>query len=239
METKITVLGSGSSGNAYLLDDGKSQLLIEVGLPFNRLQKALNYKLTAVAGALVSHEHGDHAQGAKKLARAGINIYMSEGTKEALDPKEYRFRTFEKEGDRYMPRTIGTFIVTPFKVIHDCQEPIGFLITSLEAQERILFVTDTEYSPYTFKNIDVFMVEINYTSEVMDRNLQADSDLLHRRNRTVASHMSLDTAIEFLKKSNAGDAKAIYVLHLSDLNSDEAAIKTALEREFDVPVVIC
>lgn len=239
METKITVLGSGSSGNAYLLDDGKSQLLIEVGLPFKKLQKALNFRITTLSGALVSHEHGDHSQGAKKLARAGVNVYMTQGTKEALDPREYRFRAFNKEGDRYLPRTIGSFIVSPFKVIHDVNEPVGFQITSLETMERILFMTDTEYSPYSFKKIDIFMVEINYLSNMIDDNLNNNTELLYRRNRTVTNHMSLETAVEFLKKSNAYDAKAIYVMHLSDDNSDEDVIKKTLENEFQINVIIC
>lgn len=239
MKTKITVLGSGSSGNAYLLDDGISQLLLEVGLPFNRLQKALKYSITKLTGALVSHEHGDHAQGAKKLARAGVNVYMSQGTKNALDPKEYRYRPFEKEGDRYLPRTIGTFIVSPFKVIHDCAEPLGFQIYSIEAHERIVFLTDTEYSPYTFKDVDIFMVEINYLSNILNDNMYKDTKLIYRRNRTIENHMSLTTAIEFLKKSNAHEAKAIYAMHLSDSNSDERHIAKALKDEFKVAIYTC
>ncbi|HFL1025859.1 MBL fold metallo-hydrolase [Listeria monocytogenes] len=59
-------IASGSKGNAYVISSGRSQLLIECGINFDKIRKALNFDLSAVEGCLISHEHGDHVAGVKK-----------------------------------------------------------------------------------------------------------------------------------------------------------------------------
>ena len=58
MELKI--LGSSSKGNCYLLDNGNDCLMIECGIPFKDVQKAVNFGISRIAGVIISHEHGDH-----------------------------------------------------------------------------------------------------------------------------------------------------------------------------------
>ena len=66
----IKILASGSSGNAYYVD-GEMPLLLEAGIPFRAIQQKLNFKISQLAGCLVSHEHMDHIRAAKDLLRAG------------------------------------------------------------------------------------------------------------------------------------------------------------------------
>jgi phosphoribosyl 1,2-cyclic phosphodiesterase len=54
---QIKPLASGSGGNCYKIDDGKSSLLIEAGLPIKKIKQGLNYKLSEIEGCLISHEH--------------------------------------------------------------------------------------------------------------------------------------------------------------------------------------
>lgn len=54
----MKTIGSGSSGNCYLLDDGKHILIIEAGIPFSDVKEAIDYQTSRIVGVLSSHEHG-------------------------------------------------------------------------------------------------------------------------------------------------------------------------------------
>lgn len=56
-EMKLKVLGSSSKGNCYLLESDKEVLIIELGISFKEIKKALNFDISKVVGALVTHEH--------------------------------------------------------------------------------------------------------------------------------------------------------------------------------------
>ena len=82
MELKI--LGSSSKGNCYLLDNGKEALMIECGIAFKNVQKAVDFDITRIKACIISHEHGDHAKHVKRCLDAMIPCYMSDGTRNAL-----------------------------------------------------------------------------------------------------------------------------------------------------------
>ena len=85
----FTSLASSSRGNAYVVSDGETTLLLECGLSFKELQKRLGYGVADITACLVSHEHQDHAKAAAQMLKAGVPVYMSEGTaaahKDAMD----------------------------------------------------------------------------------------------------------------------------------------------------------
>lgn len=81
---KIICLGSGSKGNSYAVDDGRSVLLLEAGLSASKITAGYRELLPRVVGCLITHEHMDHARGAAELARRGIPLYLSKGTMENL-----------------------------------------------------------------------------------------------------------------------------------------------------------
>ena len=63
----FTSLASSSRGNAYVVSDGETTLLLECGLSFRELQKRLGYGVADITACLVSHEHQDHAKAAAQL----------------------------------------------------------------------------------------------------------------------------------------------------------------------------
>lgn len=75
----VKCLASGSTGNAYAVDDGESALLLEAGLPAKRILSGFLPLLPRVAGCLITHEHGDHACGAVGLAGAGLTCMQLRG----------------------------------------------------------------------------------------------------------------------------------------------------------------
>ena len=81
-------LASSSSGNAYLVSDGHTHILIECGVSHKKLQQLCGFKLTSLNGVLVSHEHKDHCHCVEKIIASGIPVYLSQGTARALEMPE-------------------------------------------------------------------------------------------------------------------------------------------------------
>lgn len=231
---KIEVIASGSSGNCYKISNEDTTLLIECGIPYKKIQQALNFKTTDIDGVLVSHEHGDHSKACKDLVKAGVNLYMTKGTKEALKLDGHRIKTFG-QWSMYLDLEIGSFKIKPFRTIHDAKEPVGFVIYDSISKEELVFITDSQYSIYNFTP-DYFMLEVNYVTEAINKNDSLHPDL---RARIKENHMSLETAINLLERSDLSNLKKIYAMHLSDNNSDADYIKERLQELTGVAVEIC
>ncbi|MZK62262.1 MBL fold metallo-hydrolase, partial [Clostridium beijerinckii] len=76
----IKVLASGSTGNCYIVQAGDEILLLECGINFKNIKQGLGFDLSKVKGCLVTHEHKDHSKAINEVMKAGIDVYMSEGT---------------------------------------------------------------------------------------------------------------------------------------------------------------
>lgn len=212
---KLHVLGSNSKGNGYILESKSQTLLLECGLPLKDVKEALNFDLSKVVGALVSHSHGDHAKYANDYTRNGIklwsNIVLIDNS--LLQPIE--------AGKQY---TIGEFKVIPFSVKHDVP-CLGFLINHPESG-NILFVTDTHYIPNRFKGLNQILIEANYEERILNENLIDGKIDSTRYQRVLRSHMSLETCIEALKANDLKGVQNIVLIHLSPQNSDAKLFKS-------------
>ena len=218
---KLKVIGSGSKGNAYLLYNEQEALLIECGVNIKEIKKALDFNLSKVAGCLVSHEHGDHAKSIKEVMAAGIDVYATEGTHTACNTLiNHRSKVLRSM------ITVGGFKISAFDIRHDAAEPCGFLINHPECGNT-LFLTDTFYCPYTFKNLHNIIVECNFSEKIIRERL-AEMEFL--KNRIFQSHMSLETCKEFLKANDLSQTNNIVLIHLSDGNSDEAYFKSEITQ---------
>src|SRR5690554_1514233 len=122
----IRVLASGSTGNCYWISDGVTPILIDPGISIKRIREDLGFRLNEVKGCLLSHEHGDHSKAIRDVLRAGVGIWSSAGTFEALGLQGHRIRPV-KDKQSFQ---IGTWIIRAFATQHDCTEPLGFLLHS-------------------------------------------------------------------------------------------------------------
>ena len=77
---ELIVLGSSSDGNCYILQNGVEALILECGVAISEVKKAVDFNISKIAGALVSHEHGDHAKYIDDFLQSRIPVYASEGT---------------------------------------------------------------------------------------------------------------------------------------------------------------
>lgn len=214
MELKI--LGSSSSGNCYILENEKEALLIECGLRMEKIKQGLAFKTSKVVGCIITHEHQDHCKGVKEVAAAGINIYASKGTMNAMAMENSSRANIIKVGAAYQ---LGGFKIMAFDVRHDAAEPVGYLIQH-EETGKVLFLTDSFYSPGRFNGLNNILIEANYSQEIIDRKVAAGSSPEFLRNRIFKSHMSLDTCKGVLKANDLSYVNNIVLIHLSDSNSN-------------------
>lgn len=239
---KIQVLGTGSSGNCYKVEIGTATLLLECGLPYKVIQRKLDFKVSDIDACLITHEHLDHAKAIKDLMKAGVDCYMTKGTAEALGVNGHRVNTFYKSPDRkwqYNFKILRDLIILPFEAVHDVAEPVSYYIKSKKSDESLVFVTDTAYLKYKIPDCDCLMIECNYVKEKLDKSARFGNINLALRNRIVKNHLSLENLVEALKASDLKSCKKIYVLHLSDSNSDEALIKKTIQETTGIEVVVC
>lgn len=231
---EIKSYGSSSDGNSYLIKEGNAALIIEAGIS---LKKMKDIDLTKVDGLLVTHEHGDHTKYAKDfIIQTTLDIYCSVGTKEVLAARG--LQPYRIKGMQQMNTVkIGEWNVIAFGVEHDALEPVGFLILSPKRQ-KILFVTDTYYIKYKFENINYLMIECNYSIENINKNVQKGRIDGSLRNRIVTSHFALENVIRFINGLNKQELKEIWLLHLSNTNSNEYLFKKKIIQETGLPVYI-
>lgn len=229
---RIRPLASSSEGNAYLVSDGVTQFLLDCGLPIKQLKQATGYNLTSLAGCLVTHQHGDHAKAAADLMRAGVDVYMSTGTAQALALSGHRLKLVSAR-EQF---ALGSWTILPFEAIHDAEEPLNYLLAGPGG--KLAYITDTAYCPYRFSGLTHILLEVNYARDILDANVESGALPAAMRRRIIRSHMGLDTAKDFLRANDLSQVREIWLIHLSDGNSDAARFKREVQGLTGKPVYV-
>lgn len=219
-------LASSSAGNAYVVDDGGSRLLLECGLPYRRLKQRLDFGLTGLCGCLITHEHKDHSKCCVDLVKDGVCVRASQGTAEALecdliDPLPV------DANEAYIPFRLGSFDVQPFRTFHDSAEPVGYLIRSCVDGDKLAFATDTVNLRYRFPGVNILAVECNFSRDILDRCTHLPEKVRHR---ITNSHMEVDRLCSWLEELDLSDCRELHLLHLSDACSNEGLFVDLVER---------
>ena len=221
---EITALASGSKGNCYHITDGSTPLLLECGISFKEIQRGLNFQLSQIAGCLVSHEHRDHCKSIADVMRAGIDVYASLGTIDVMGVTGHRLKVV-KAKERFK---IGTWTILPFDTQHDAEEPLVYLLANTTG-DKLLFATDTYYIKYRFNGLSHIMVECNHAIDILRANVEAGKVPADLKNRLIKSHFSLENVKQFLKANDLRKVEQIWLLHLSDGNSDAERFKREIQ----------
>lgn len=230
----IKVIASGSGGNAYLVNDGTTSILLDAGVPLKRIQESCKYKLHDIKGCLLSHSHKDHSKAAIKLAERGINIYLSADTLQEINAKGHRFKILQPQ----QQIAVGTLVIMPFELVHDVTN-YGYLVVSKVAREKLVYITDTAYCKYCFSGLTHIMIEANYDRAVMRQNVIDGVIPDSLRERVLETHMSINTALEFIKANQQPTLRQVYLLHLSDHNSLADEFKKKMQALSGTEVIIC
>lgn len=221
---RIVHVASGSGGNCHVVDDGEDMLMLDAGLPLNRIRAVLHtvpISLLDIRACLVTHEHNDHAQAARRVGP--VEVIASAGTLDAigLDPVRHDVTVAAP----LTPIRRGSWRIMPFPIEHDAAEPLGFLLQS-DAGPRVLYLVDTAYSRLRFRAISHAMIECNYSEKLL-ADAELDDALRRRIRRT---HMSLERVIDFLTANDLSQLEEVHLLHLSDRHSDESFFRSEVEK---------
>jgi phosphoribosyl 1,2-cyclic phosphodiesterase len=230
-------IASSSAGCCYVVQDGKSApLMIECGLPLAQIRRALPYTLSSLAGCVVSHRHLDHCKAAKAMTAAGVDVYASRPTLDAI-ATDRPYRTHDLTEGKWSLLD-GGWQVLPFGVEHDVEGAIGVVVCSPDGVDKLLYITDTCFSRHAFNGLTMIAAEANHSEEIMRANVDAGVIEPERFARTLRSHMSIERLEGFLASCDLSTVHEIHLLHLSSVNSDAAAFRSRIERRFGIPVTV-
>jgi len=232
----INHIASSSKGNAHLVSDGETSLLLDCGVPIGRLRRALNFKLSSVAGCLVTHGHSDHIAAAKDLVAAGIDCYLSAESAAWYDSHMTGNRVhIVQAGQQFQ---IGTWKIISFSCEHDLP-CLGYYLAS--GTERVLYATDTAFLRPRFQGLTHLMVEANYDLESINRSVAEGRIAMSQKKRVMETHFGLENLLEFLRVTDLSTLKSVNLMHLSNDNSDENLIRASVAEMLPpgVGLVVC
>jgi phosphoribosyl 1,2-cyclic phosphodiesterase len=230
---KFTSLGSGSRGNASLVEFGSTLLMIDCGLPCKvveeRLQ-AVDRRPRDVTAILVTHEHTDHAQGVATFSkRHNTPVWTTYGTSSALPTITHIHHL-----SCHRELTIGGIGVQPYPVPHDAREPCQFTFTA--AGRRLGMLTDAGHiTPHMYERLgacDALALECNHDLDSLQRGPYPDA--LKARVASRFGHLNNDQTTQLLARLDSTRVQWVMGLHLSERNNSpeqvRAALKPALEK---------
>lgn len=235
----VTVLGSGSSGNAILVESGETRVLVDAGFSGRDLERRLasvDVRPESITALLITHDHGDHTRGMGVLARRwGIPLYLTEPTHRACaallqgTERVVHYRSGE-------PVEIGPLAVHPFLTVHDAVDPIAVTLSERESGEKLGIATDlgrpTASVRHALQGCDVLVLESNH-----DEILLRESPYPWSVKARIASshgHLSNRAAAELACELRHPGLALVVLAHLSDHSNDarlaQDVVGGALER---------
>jgi len=224
MAVTVSVLGSGSRGNATFIKTDSVRLIIDAGLSRRELGKrleAIGEDPDGIDAVLVTHEHNDHGAGLKPLVNdLPVRAFLTRGTMRGL-----KTDTFELNGAEIVPITagipftVGDAEITPFAVPHDANEPVAFSIKA--GGIRVTQLTDVGHmSDDVARNLleaDCLILESNHDLEML--RVGPYPWVLKQRLMGRFGHLSNYAVGRFIREQFDGRAKALVLAHLSEKNN--------------------
>jgi len=241
MAVTITVLASGSRGNATLVASSRTRILVDAGLScketFKRL-RAAGEEPERLDAILISHEHSDHVYGLPVLARKlKLPVYMTgacndEWGRSFHDAEERKRQTNLDQLELFASGRsfqIGDIQVTPFTIPHDAADPVAF--TFRMEGVKVSVITDLGYMAANVKEhlrgSDVLMIESNHDLEMLRGGPYPWS--VKQRVMSRVGHLSNAALAEFFSSGYDGSASTVILAHLSEQNNHPELARGAAE----------
>lgn len=228
---RFASLGSGSAGNALVVEAGTSRILVDCGFSVDetgRRLARLGLDPGDLAGIVVTHEHGDHADGAIPFARRhGLRVWMTHGTLRAAASNADVDATVTVI-DSHGPFAVGALEVTPFPVPHDAREPVQFVLG--DGARRLGVLTDigasTRHVEAMLSGCDALVLECNH-----DERMLADGPYpgwLKARIGGPFGHLANAAAAALLAALDRSRLRHVIAAHLSEKNNRPDLARAAL-----------
>ncbi len=225
-------IASSSSGNCYYIKSGNTSGLIDIGISWQRIQRAIDFKASDLDFVLVTHRHLDHSGHIKSALRAGVNVYAIQDVWDATGAESHRAHIIIP---RKQFRLKGLTILA-FPVPHDV-ENVGFLISDGRGS-KLVHLTDCWYSPFTFTGLTHILIECNHSYDILDANVANGSLPVAMKKRLIKSHFSLENVKKFLKSNDLSQVREIHLIHLSDGNSHAERFRREVQQTTGKPTYI-
>ncbi len=217
----VQSLGSGSSGNAFLVTHGPESVLVDCGVGIRTLIKAFRergFAFTDLSAVLVTHEHSDHVRTLPKVITPELNLLSTTGTARRGGIPEAQHRAMKGT----TPVEIAGMTVWPLPVSHDALEPCGFLL-EIPGVARIAILTDLgswhESLVEYVATCDLIVLEANHDEEMLRRGpypvylkKRVASDVGHLSNRACG------IALGAMLRTSTHQPQ-IWLAHLSETNN--------------------
>jgi phosphoribosyl 1,2-cyclic phosphodiesterase len=237
---RFASLGSGSKGNATLVEAGDTRLLVDCGFSCAEVEKRLarlSLQPADLHAILVTHEHSDHIAGVARLSRRyRLPVWMTAGTEAAHKGGELaRWHCINS----HQVFQVGDLLVQPFPVPHDAREPCQFVFS--DSRRRLGLLTDvgsiTAHMLQLLDGLDALILECNH-----DPDMLANGPYPPRLKERVGGpygHLSNQQAAEIISKLNIGRLQHLVAAHLSEKNNQPQLALASLaavvgERGFDL-----
>jgi phosphoribosyl 1,2-cyclic phosphodiesterase len=261
MAVTVSVLGSGSRGNATFVKTDSVRLLIDAGLSRREVAKRLETigeDPDGIDAVFVTHEHNDHGAGLRTMLKElSIHAFMTPGTMRGLEPE-----TFEMNGSTIttiaagVPFRVGDAEITPFAVPHDANEPTAFSISC--SGVRITQLTDVGHlSDSVAKHLlgaNCLILESNHDLEML--RVGPYPWVLKQRLLGRYGHLSNTAVAKFIREQYDGSASHMVLAHLSEKNNHPeiarqealralrhrglaSRVTTTLQQEPTTPIRLC
>lgn len=227
---RFASLGSGSRGNATLIESDNTRLLLDCGFPARELEKRLlpfGFTPESLDGILVTHEHQDHIRGVGVLARRfGLPVWLTHGTLHCRHLGQLPdVRVIHGHRTSFL---IGDLRVTAYPVPHDAREPVQFVFETSSARFGVL--TDVGVvTPHIVKmlaNCTALLLECNHDREMLANGPYPIS--LQRRVGGTLGHLSNCQAAGLLEQVEHPGLKRLVVGHVSEKNNTPGLARAAL-----------
>lgn len=237
---RIGSLGSGSRGNATLVQHENTTLLVDNGFSLKQFTQRLErFALQPgdIDAVLLTHEHGDHSGGVARLcARHDIPLWTAVGTARAVLEPDFDFHALIA-GQRI---TIGSLEILPVTVPHDASEPLQFIFHQPDVGKRLGILTDTghitNHIVEAFDRLDGLLLEFNYDPEMLEFGPYPEP--LKMRVGGNHGHLSNLQSLDLLRRIDTSGLNCLVAAHISEKNNCPDIVTGLLEQLEGLPTPI-
>jgi phosphoribosyl 1,2-cyclic phosphodiesterase len=226
---EITILASGSAGNASLVRTETAALLVDAGLSARELTARLALCGTEprdLSGILITHEHGDHVKGLAQWAKNHATpVYCNRRTAMILREKVEDFGGWNlfESGAEFELHGVG---IRTFSVPHDAVDPVGFRVS--RGGRSFGFATDLGHATTlvieSLRGVDGLLLEANYDEALLEKDTKRPRST-KQRIQSRHGHLSNGDAAALAASVRHEGLAHLLLGHLSrDCNSEELAL---------------
>ncbi len=237
---RLASLGSGSRGNATLVQHRDTTLLVDNGFSLRKFSHRLqrfNMQPGDIDAVLLTHEHSDHSGGIARLCSSHqIPLWTAVGTARAVLPTEFQYQTLIAD----QPVSIGDIEIMPVTVPHDANEPLQFIFREIDNGKRLGILTDTGHITShiikAFGGLNGLLLEFNYDPKMLESGPYPAK--LKQRVGGNHGHLSNLQSLELLQKIDTSELSCLIAAHISENNNNPSIVADLISQLQDVPAPV-